>query len=92
MQVDLFSAATLLIVPLLSGRGTSLAILGTWFLSRALDLHAQGIHAALRQYEEDLRPYVAHAQDSAGHGGDLVVPDTQDAINARNKRLLTISR
>lgn len=37
------------------------------------------------------RPYVTHAQDSAGPRGDLVVPDTQYAINARNKLPLTIS-
>ena len=71
----------------LSGRGASLAITGTWFLAQALRAHPDDLAAALRNYEENQRPYVTRAQASAGPGGDLVVPATQADLDARNTRL-----
>ena len=71
----------------LSGRGTSLALTGAWFLSEALRTHAGDLAAAYREYEANQRPYVTLGQASAITGGDLVVPATPEAISARNRRL-----
>ncbi|MEV6635746.1 FAD-dependent monooxygenase [Actinoplanes sp. NPDC051470] len=71
----------------LSGRGASLAITGAWLLAEALRGNPGDLEAAFHEYETRQRPYVARAQDSAGPGGDLVVPATQQALDLRNARL-----
>jgi len=71
----------------LSGRGTNLAITGTWLLAKALRDHPDDLDTALAQYERDQRPHVTYAQGTAVPGGDHQVPATQDAIDARNRRL-----
>lgn len=71
----------------MSGRGTSLAITGTWLLAKALSEHAGDLEAAFAQYERDQRPHVTYAQGTAGAGGDLLMPATQEAIDARNREL-----
>ncbi|VEG53109.1 monooxygenase FAD-binding protein [Mycolicibacterium aurum] len=71
----------------LSGRGTSLAITGTWLLTQALVDNADDLDAAFAQYERDQRPHVAYAQATVGPGGDLLIPATQEAIDARNQGL-----
>ncbi|MEM6107934.1 FAD-dependent monooxygenase [Mycobacterium sp. 050272] len=71
----------------MSGRGTSLAITGTWLLAKALAENADDLDAAFAQYERDQRPHVRYAQGTAGPGGDLLVPATQEAIDARNRAL-----
>ncbi|MFG1924655.1 FAD-dependent monooxygenase [Cryptosporangium sp. NPDC048952] len=71
----------------LSGRGASLALTGAWLLALALQNRPHDLDAAFRDYEANQRPYVTHAQASAGPGGDLVVPATQEALDARNERL-----
>ncbi|WP_067972707.1 FAD-dependent monooxygenase [Mycolicibacter icosiumassiliensis] len=71
----------------LSGRGTSLAITGTWLLAKALSENAKDLEAAFTQYERDQRPHVSYAQGTVGAGGDLLVPATQAAIDARNRLL-----
>jgi 2-polyprenyl-6-methoxyphenol hydroxylase-like FAD-dependent oxidoreductase len=71
----------------LSGRGTALALTGTWFLAKALQDHPDDLHQAFEQYECDQRPHVDHAQASAGPGGDLLVPAAQEEIDVRNRRL-----
>jgi 2-polyprenyl-6-methoxyphenol hydroxylase-like FAD-dependent oxidoreductase len=75
----------------LSGRGTSLALTGAWFLAQALREHPDDLGAALHDYETRQRPYATRAQDSAGPGGDLVVPATREALDARNERLRTLA-
>ena len=82
----------------LSGRGTSLAITGTWLLAQALSdraagldaagLDAAGLDAAMAQYEREQRPHVTYAQGTVGAGGDLIVPATAEAIDARNRQLM----
>ncbi|SKT78209.1 monooxygenase FAD-binding protein [Mycobacteroides abscessus subsp. massiliense] len=74
----------------LSGRGTSLAITGTWLLTKALTENADNLDAAFAQYEHDQRPHVTYAQGTAGAGGDLLVPETQKAIDARNRQLAQV--
>lgn len=71
----------------LSGRGTSLALTGAWHLAQALGNHPDHVSQALAQYQRDQLPHVRHAQATAGPGGDLLIPATQDAIDARNRRL-----
>ena len=71
----------------MSGRGTSLALTGTWLLAQALAEHPDDLEAALARYEQDQRPHVAYAQGTAAGGGDLLVPATEDAIDARNRQL-----
>jgi 2-polyprenyl-6-methoxyphenol hydroxylase-like FAD-dependent oxidoreductase len=71
----------------LSGRGTSLAITGTWLLAKALTEHPDDLETAFTQYEHDQRPHVTYAQGTAAPGGDQLVPATQDAIDARNRIL-----
>jgi 2-polyprenyl-6-methoxyphenol hydroxylase-like FAD-dependent oxidoreductase len=75
----------------LSGRGASLAITGTWLLGQAVQNHPGDLEAAYAEYEHNQRPYVTHAQASAGPGGDLVVPATQEALDARNARLRSMA-
>ncbi|WP_422744632.1 FAD-dependent monooxygenase [Mycobacterium sp. WMMD1722] len=75
----------------LSGRGTSLAMTGAWHLAHALRSHPDDLPQALAQYQRDQLPYVTRAQATAGPGGDLLIPATQDAIDARNRRLIAES-
>lgn len=72
----------------LSGRGTSLAFTGTRFLAEALDRHPEDLQAAFAEYERRQRPRVKRGQATALTGGDLVVPATWEAIEARNARLV----
>ncbi|WP_157118305.1 FAD-dependent monooxygenase [Mycobacterium sherrisii] len=69
----------------LSGRGTSLALTGTWFLARALRDNPGDLDRAWQQYERDQRPHVIRCQATAAPGGDRLVPATQDEIEARNR-------
>ncbi|GAB7067272.1 FAD-dependent monooxygenase [Mycobacterium hodleri] len=75
----------------LSGRGTSLALTGTWLLAGALTENANDLAAAFVQYEHAQRPHVTYAQGTVDAGGDLLVPATQDAIDARNRELARAS-
>jgi 2-polyprenyl-6-methoxyphenol hydroxylase-like FAD-dependent oxidoreductase len=68
----------------LSGRGTSLALTGTWFLARALREHPDDLPGALARYEHDQRPHATRSQATAAPGGDRLIPATQEAIDARN--------
>jgi len=76
----------------LSGRGTSLAMTGAWLLAEALRDHPDNVAAAFDQYEREQRPHVSYAQGTAGPGGDLLVPATQQEIEARNQRLGALTR
>ncbi|GHJ25842.1 oxidoreductase [Streptomyces hygroscopicus subsp. sporocinereus] len=76
----------------LSGRGASLAITGTWLLAQALHKHQGDLETAFGEYETNQRPYATRAQDSAGPGGDLIMPATQQALDARNERLRALPR
>lgn len=75
----------------LSGRGTSLALTGTWLLAEALDEHGGDIAAALAQYERNQRPHVAYAQGTVDTGGNRLVPATAEDIEARNRELAQMS-
>jgi 2-polyprenyl-6-methoxyphenol hydroxylase-like FAD-dependent oxidoreductase len=71
----------------LSGRGTSLAMTGAWLLAAALRDHPGDAAAAFEQYEREQRPHVSYAQGTAAAGGDVLIPASQQDIDARNQRL-----
>jgi 2-polyprenyl-6-methoxyphenol hydroxylase-like FAD-dependent oxidoreductase len=72
---------------LLSGRGTSLAFTGAYFLAEELTRSGGDHAAAFQRYHDRQRSYVTFGQNSAGFGADLLVPTTWEAITARNKSL-----
>ena len=69
----------------LTGRGTSLALTGAWFLAQALRDHPGDIARACEQYERDQRPHATRTQATAAPGGDRLIPATQEQIDARNR-------
>ena len=71
----------------LTGRGTSLALTGTYLLAQALLEHPHDHLAAFQDYERRQRPVVERALTTAAPGGDRLVPATQEALDERNKRL-----
>jgi 2-polyprenyl-6-methoxyphenol hydroxylase-like FAD-dependent oxidoreductase len=70
----------------LSGRGTSLALTGSWLLAQALCECPGDLPRAFEQYERTHRPHVTRAQATAAPGGDRLIPATADAIDSRNRR------
>ncbi|WP_033290713.1 FAD-dependent monooxygenase [Amycolatopsis jejuensis] len=67
----------------LSGRGTSLAMLGADFLAAELE---KGDHrTGFARYEEQLRPYVEFAQGVAPEARDFMIPATAEALAERNR-------
>ena len=72
----------------LSGRGTSLALTGAAFLAEAFDRRPGDHIAAFEEYEARQRPYVDHAQGSVREGAELVLPDSWQAIRARDAALV----
>lgn len=73
----------------LSGRGTSLALIGARFLAEELERCGNDHTAAFARYETRQRPYVTFAQNRVDGGRDRVVPATWAAIAARNESLPT---
>ena len=69
----------------LSGRGTSLALTGAWFLAQALRDHPGDLARAWEQYDRDQRPHAIRCQATAAPGGDRLIPATQEEIDARNR-------
>jgi 2-polyprenyl-6-methoxyphenol hydroxylase-like FAD-dependent oxidoreductase len=69
----------------LSGRGTSLALTGAWFLAQALRDHPGDLAQAWQQYERDQRPHAVRSQAIAAQGGDRLIPATWEQIDARNR-------
>jgi 2-polyprenyl-6-methoxyphenol hydroxylase-like FAD-dependent oxidoreductase len=75
----------------LSGRGTSLALTGAWFLAEELEQCGGDHTAAFERYETRQRPYVTFAQERVDQGRERLIPATWEAIDARNERLRTAS-
>lgn len=69
----------------LSGRGTSLALTGAWFLGQALADHPADPGPALARYEQQQRPHASRSQATAAPGGELLIPASQEEIDARNR-------
>jgi 2-polyprenyl-6-methoxyphenol hydroxylase-like FAD-dependent oxidoreductase len=75
----------------LSGRGTSLALTGAWFLAEEIDGNGPDHAAAFARYEARQRPYVTSAQARVGEGRDRLIPATWEAIDGRNAHLRAAS-
>lgn len=69
---------------LLSGMGTTLAMVSAETLATAFTEHPGDLAAAARQHHERLRPYVEQCQAFAHEGAPIMVPATQEALDARN--------
>lgn len=69
---------------LLSGMGTSLGMLGAALLADELANADGNYTTAFQRYEQRHRPDVLQAQASVGNHGDIMVPETQGEIDARN--------
>ncbi|WP_416968914.1 FAD-dependent monooxygenase [Streptomyces sp. 4F14] len=69
----------------LSGRGTSLALTGARFLAE--ELEPGDLDAGFARYEARQRPYVVAAQERVHGGRERMLPETWEAIEARNEAL-----
>lgn len=69
---------------LLSGMGTTLAMVAAETLATTWTEHGCNLTAASPVYHERLRPYVEQCQAFAHEGAPIMVPATQEALDARN--------
>jgi 2-polyprenyl-6-methoxyphenol hydroxylase-like FAD-dependent oxidoreductase len=69
---------------LLSGMGTTLAMVAAETLANTWTEHGGNAQAASRAYHERLRPYVDQCQAFAHEGAPIMVPPTQQALDERN--------
>ncbi|MGJ6969588.1 FAD-dependent monooxygenase [Streptosporangium sp. G11] len=69
---------------LLSGHGTTLAMLGAYVLAGELHAAAGDHHVAFARYEEKHRKVVERGQSSVSQGAGLLVPGSASAIRVRN--------
>ena len=69
---------------LLSGMGTTLAMVAAETLANTWTEHDGNTEAAAPAYHERLRPYVDQCQAFALEGAPIMVPATQEALDARN--------
>ncbi|HYH31025.1 MAG TPA: FAD-dependent monooxygenase [Pseudonocardia sp.] len=76
---------------LLSGQGTSLALVGTYVLAAEL-ARAGDPAAAFGSYERTLRPFVERNQDLARSGGATLIPATRGALWLRDRVLSALPR
>lgn len=69
---------------LLSGMGTTLAMVSAETLATTWTEHGGNAEAASPAYHERLRPYVEQCQAFAHEGAPIMVPATQQALEERN--------
>lgn len=69
---------------LLSGMGTTLAMVSAELLANTWTEHDGDMKAASPVYHEELRPYVEQCQAFASEGAPIMVPATQGALDERN--------
>ncbi len=69
---------------LLSGMGTTLAMVSAELLASTWTAHGGDMVAASPDYHAQLRPYVAQCQAFAHEGAPIMVPPTQEALDRRN--------
>lgn len=70
---------------LLSGMGTSLAMIGAEILASNWTVTDGDLESASGTFHDQLRPYVDKAQESVDYGGSIVVPATQEDLDRRNQ-------
>ncbi|KAL9086366.1 MAG: hypothetical protein Q9165_007152 [Trypethelium subeluteriae] len=71
----------------ISGMGTTCALVGSYILAGEIISHGKDYNAALRGYEEKLRPFVDKAQKLAPGGPKLLNPETKFGITILNTTL-----
>lgn len=71
---------------LLSGMGTTLAMVSAQYLAEAWTAHGHDLEAGSGAYHQHLRPYVQQCQAFALEGAPIMVPPTQEALDERNAR------
>lgn len=69
---------------LLSGMGTTLAMVAAETLANTWSEHGGSAQRASAVYHSRLRPYVEQCQAFAHEGAPIMVPATQEALDARN--------
>lgn len=70
---------------LLSGMGTSLAMIGAELLASQWTVTNGDLGRASAEFHDRLRPVVDKAQESVEYGGGIVVPATQADLDQRNQ-------
>ncbi|MEW6345911.1 MAG: FAD-dependent monooxygenase [Pseudomonadota bacterium] len=76
----------------LSGQGSSLALVGAYVLAGELAAHADPVEA-FASYERIARPFMEANQGLATRkGGTLLMPRTQEEVDARNAALAAMQR
>jgi 2-polyprenyl-6-methoxyphenol hydroxylase-like FAD-dependent oxidoreductase len=75
---------------LLSGQGTSLALVGAYVLAGELAAAVGDHTAAFAAYERLLRPFVERNQRLATSGGDALIPRSRTALWVRNRVLAAL--
>jgi 2-polyprenyl-6-methoxyphenol hydroxylase-like FAD-dependent oxidoreductase len=70
---------------LLSGMGTTLAMVGADLVAEELAATPDDHRRAFARYEERHRPLVSRSQESAGAGASVLIPPTKFAIWRRNQ-------
>jgi len=70
----------------LSGKGSSLALVGAYVLAGELAVHSDPADA-FASYERITRPFMEANQALAKKGGSLLMPRTQEELDARNATL-----
>lgn len=71
---------------LLSGMGTTLAMVAAETLATTWTEYGGNLQAASAAYHERLRPYVEQCQAFAHEGAPIMVPATQQALDERNAK------
>ena len=79
-------SATPLTPSFLSGQGSSLALVGAYVLAGELAVHSDPADA-FASYERITRPFMEANQALAKKGGSLLMPRTQEELDARNATL-----
>lgn len=77
---------------LLSGMGTTLAMVSAELLATTWTAHGGDTAAAAPEYHERLRPYVRQCQEFATFGAPIMVPSTQQALDERNETFREYAR
>jgi 2-polyprenyl-6-methoxyphenol hydroxylase-like FAD-dependent oxidoreductase len=72
---------------LLSGEGTSLALIGACLLAGELAAAGGDHRAAFDRYEAELTPYVHRAQGRAARGARMLIPTTRAGLAVRDLAL-----
>jgi 2-polyprenyl-6-methoxyphenol hydroxylase-like FAD-dependent oxidoreductase len=72
---------------LLSGMGTSIAMIGAEILATEWAAAGGDLAAAAPGFTRRLRPHIDMAQASVEHGGGIMIPATQEDVDQRNQLL-----